>query len=108
MSIGYAIVASKESNSEFKSGSAIDSNKGFITGHNSNGDYSYINAIKDAKKQDIDLSGATLYTTHEPHRRHALKIADAGIKKVVFLNYFGERGRDVLRVLGVDVEKASE
>lgn len=49
------------------------------------------------------LKGATLYMTHEPSRRDGMRIAEAGIKRVVWQKPFDRIGSDVLRAFGVEV-----
>ena len=101
-----AIKASEKSKEKIKSGAAIRfgfNDDLYITGFNSDSKYSYDMIFDKCKSVDINLKNQTLYLTHEPHRRDALKIADKGIKRVVYIHDFNHRGRDVLRALGVEV-----
>lgn len=101
-----ALKASSNSAEELKAGSAIKfgfNDDLYLSGFNDGVIYSYEQVIKKAKLSNISLKGQTLFTTHEPHRRHAIKIAEAGIKRVVYIHDHGHRGRDVLRALGVEV-----
>lgn len=103
-----AIKASNKSKEEIKSGAAIRfgfNDDLYISGFNAGSKYSYDMIFDECKRVDIKLKGQTLYLTHEPHRRDALKIADKGIKRVVYIHDFNHRGRDVLRALGVEVLK---
>lgn len=103
-----ALKASKNSVEKVKAGSAVKfgfNDDLYLSGFSVDSVYSYEQVIRKAKLSNISLEGQTLFTTHEPHRRHAIKIAEAGIKRVVYIHDYGHRGRDVLRALGVEVVK---
>lgn len=98
-----AIEASRGSSESIKSGASVNVSGKYITGFNVGSKYSYDVVFDKAKSEGVDLTGLTLYLTHEPHRLHARKIGEQGIAKVVYIHDFNHRGRDVLRALGVEV-----
>lgn len=69
---------------------------------NRNDTYAYIKALEEEWASN---NGSTLYLTHGVNSRNAMKLVDAGIKRVVYLKEFGIGvGTELLRSQGVKVE----
>lgn len=65
------------------------------------------NALIQAAKLGISIDGATMYTTTEPCSVCAKLIINAGIKRVVYIEEYGEQfSRDLFKMSNVLVEKS--
>lgn len=71
------------------------------------GSHSEINAIAQAAKQGINIDGATLYCTTQPCIYCAKAMVNAGIKRIVFVenygNGFDELTKEMLQNIQVDI-----
>lgn len=79
----------------------IGANGKYVEYSNARSEYSYIECLNDPI---VFNNGATLYLTHGVNPRNAMKIVEAGIKRVVFIKEFGIGvGTALLRSQGVEV-----
>ena len=58
------------------------------------------NAILQAAKNGVDISGATAYCTHSPCINCLKYLLNAGIKEIVWDQLYGKHPRDLLVMLG--------
>lgn len=96
-------VASMSLEEDRKAGCVVVGSNGEILSRSCNVQGRYAYALAMANLSPSQLEGATLYMTHEPSRRDGMRIAEAGIKRVVWQKPFDRIGSDVLRVFGVEV-----
>lgn len=69
---------------------------------NKNDTYAYIKALEEEWASN---DGATMYLTHGVNSRNAMKLVEAGIKRVVYSKEFGIGiGTELLKSQGVKVE----
>lgn len=81
----------------------VDSKGRSVAYSNKNDTYAYIKALEEGWASN---EGATMYLTHGVNSRNAMKLVDAGIKRVVYSQEFGIGvGTELLRSQGIEVVK---
>lgn len=79
----------------------VDDGCYLIDGHCGRTIHAETNAILQAAKNGVNITGATCYVTHSPCINCLKHLINAGVKYIMWDQLYGKHPRDILAILGV-------